>query len=67
MITFSELSLILPFDAEEQSFCKGVPCCQGMKYREDLTFDRFTALRFMATGTPPAAWRIRFFLMNQYS
>jgi hypothetical protein len=36
-------------------------------YREVLTFaDRLTALRFMATGAPPAARRIRILPMNQY-
>jgi hypothetical protein len=38
------------------------------KYREVLTFvDRFTALRFTATGAPTAAWRMRILPMNQYA
>jgi hypothetical protein len=38
------------------------------KYREVLTFvDRFTALRFTATGAPPNAMCIQILQMNQYA
>jgi hypothetical protein len=37
-------------------------------YMEVLTFvDRFTALRFTATGAPPAARRIQILQMNPYA
>jgi hypothetical protein len=37
-------------------------------YKVVLTVvDQFTALRFTATGAPPAARQIRIFPMNQYA